>query len=133
FMLMGSNTGVIYTSLVFMIEQQIKLVLRAMDCVRQRAATAIQVRREAQDRFNQDIQRRSANKTWMTGGCANWFVDDKGVNRVLWPGYTWQYWQAVRNFDETEYEFTPAPINHERPATVRVAGDTSARIAAVMH
>jgi cation diffusion facilitator CzcD-associated flavoprotein CzcO len=133
FMLMGSNTGVIYTSLVFMIEQQIKLVLRAMDCVRQRAATAIQVRREAQDRFNQDIQRRSANKTWMTGGCANWFVDDEGVNRVLWPGYTWQYWQAVRNFDETEYEFTPAPINHERPATARVAGDTSARIAAVMH
>ena len=105
FMLMGSNTGVIYTSLVFMIEQQIKFVLRAMDCVRQRAATAIRVRQDAQDRFNEDIQRRSANKAWMKGGCANWFVDDKGVNRVLWPGFTWQYWRAARNFDETEFEF----------------------------
>jgi hypothetical protein len=115
FVLTGSNTGVAYTSLVFMIEQQIQFVLRAMDRVQQRAATSIRVREDAQDRFNADIQRRSAGKPWMTGGCTHWFVDDKGINRILWPGFTWQYWRAVRNFDETEFEFTGA----DHPRTVR--------------
>jgi cation diffusion facilitator CzcD-associated flavoprotein CzcO len=115
FVLTGSNTGVSYTSLVFMIEQQIQFVLRAMDRVQQRAATSIRVREDAQDRFNADIQRRSAGKPWTTGGCTNWFVDDKGINRILWPGFTWQYWRAVRNFDETEFEFTGA----DHPRTVR--------------
>jgi len=106
FFLMGGNSGVIYTSLVFMIEQQIKLVLRAMDRVQQRAAASVRVRQDAQDKFNEDIQRRSAKKVWVKGSCTNWFVDDDGVNRVLWPGFTWQYWRAARNFDETQYEFT---------------------------
>ena len=59
FFLMGPNTGVAHTSIVFMIEQQIKFVLRAMDGMQQRGADSIQVRQDAQDRFNEDIQRRS--------------------------------------------------------------------------
>ena len=59
FFLMGPNSGMAYTSIVFMIEQQIKYVLRAMDGMQQRAAASIQVRQDAQDRFNGDIQRRS--------------------------------------------------------------------------
>jgi cation diffusion facilitator CzcD-associated flavoprotein CzcO len=105
FFLMAGNSAVIYTSLVFMIEQQVKFALRAMDRVQRRAAASIQVRQYAQDRFNEDIQRRSAQKVWVKGGCTNWYVDAKGVNR-LWPGFTWQYWRAARNFDETAFEFT---------------------------
>ena len=77
FLLMGPNTGVAYTSIVFMIEQQIKYVLRAMDGMQQRAADSIQVRQDAQDRFNEDIQRRSAKRVWTNGSCTNWFVDSK--------------------------------------------------------
>jgi hypothetical protein len=114
FFLMGANTGITHNSIVFMIEQQIKFTLRAMDRVHQRAAASIQVREDAQDRFNENIQRRLAKRVWSTAGCTNWFVDDKGVNRVLWPGFAWQYWRATRNFDETEYEFTGA--DHARTA-----------------
>ncbi len=105
FLLMGPNTGVAYSSIVFMIEQQIEYVLRALDRVQQRAAASIHVRRDAQDRFNEDIQRRSAKRVWTNGSCTNWFVDATGANRALWPGFTWQYWRAARDFDETEFEF----------------------------
>jgi cation diffusion facilitator CzcD-associated flavoprotein CzcO len=121
FFLMGANTGIAHNSIVFMIEQQIKFTLRAMDGVHQRTAASIQVRQEAQDRFNEDIQRRLAKRVWSTAGCTNWFLDDKGVNRVLWPGFTWQYWRATRNFDETEYEFSRA--NH--PGTIGCAANIS--------
>jgi cation diffusion facilitator CzcD-associated flavoprotein CzcO len=106
FLLMGPNTGITHNSIVFMIEQQIKFALRAMDGMQQRAAASIQVRQDAQDRFTEDIQRRLTRRVWSTAGCTSWFVDDEGVNRVLWPGFTWQYWRAARNFDETEFEFT---------------------------
>jgi cation diffusion facilitator CzcD-associated flavoprotein CzcO len=118
FFLMGANTGITHNSIVFMIEQQIKFALRAMDGMQQRAASSIRVRQDVQDRFNEDIQRRLAKRVWSTAGCTNWFVDDKGVNRVLWPGFTWQYWRATRNFDETEYEFTRA----DHPRTIGCAG-----------
>jgi cation diffusion facilitator CzcD-associated flavoprotein CzcO len=120
FFLMGANTGITHNSIVFMIEQQIKVALHAMDGVQQRgAAASIQVRQEAQDRFNEDIQRRLTKRVWSTAGCTNWFVDDKGVNRVLWPGFTWQYWRATRKFDETEYEFAHV----DRPRTVARKGN----------
>jgi hypothetical protein len=64
------------------------------------------------------------------GGCTNWFRDSKGVNRVLWPGFTWQYWRAVRNFDDTDFEFTPPLITREQSAAARIVGVVSARIAA---
>src|SRR5262249_35713106 len=120
FVLMGPNSGVTYNSLVFMIEQQIQYVLRAIDCVQQRGASSIRVRQDVQTRFNAEIQRRSADKAWMNGGCTNWFVDDRGINRTLWPGFTWQYWRAPRNFDETEFEFAGA----DHPRTVRRSTDS---------
>ena len=114
FLLMGPNTGVAYSSIVFMIEQQIEYVLRALDRVQHRAAASIHVRRDAQDRFNEDIQRRSAKRVWTNGSCTNWFVDATGANRALWPGFTWQYWRAARDFDEAAFEFTPALISGGR-------------------
>ena len=60
FFLMGPNGAMTHNSIVFMIEQQIKLVLRAMDSMQQRAAASIQIRRDAQDRFNRHIHRRLA-------------------------------------------------------------------------
>ena len=91
-----------------MIEHQVEYVLRALDRVQERAATSIHVRRDVQDTFNEDMQRRSAKRVWMKGGCTNWFSDAGGANRALWPGFTWQYWRAARKFDESEFEFTDA-------------------------
>jgi cation diffusion facilitator CzcD-associated flavoprotein CzcO len=129
FFLMGPNSAVAHSSIVFMIEQQITFALRAMDGMQQRAADSIRVRQDAQDRFNEDIQRRLAKRVWSTAGCTNWFVDAKGVNRVLWPGFTWEYWRAVRNFDETEFEFTPA-LSTRRQSTAAGIGDAGAWITA---
>ena len=108
FLLMGPNTGVAYSSIVFMIERQIEYVLRALDRVHERGATSIHVRRDAQDSFNEEISRRSATRTWMTGGCTNWFTDATGANRALWPGSSWGYRQASRKFDDSAFEFAGA-------------------------
>ncbi|MET2910455.1 4-hydroxyacetophenone monooxygenase, partial [Mycobacterium tuberculosis] len=61
--------------------------------------------REAQDRFNQELQRRLAGSVWNSGGCRSWYLDEHGKNTVLWCGYTWQYWLTTRSVNPAEYRF----------------------------
>jgi hypothetical protein len=71
-------------------------------------ATWLEVRESAQARFTAEIQRRLAKGVWSTGGCTNWYLDAKGVNRTIWPGQTWRYWLATRAVRPTDFELITA-------------------------
>lgn len=109
FFLMGPNTGLGHNSIVFMLEQQIRYVLQAMELVDESGATALDVRQEAQDRYNVEIQRKLASSVWSTGGCTSWYLDRGGVNRALWPGSSWQYRRRTRTLDPAEFDLRVAP------------------------
>ncbi|MGF0314082.1 flavin-containing monooxygenase [Rhodococcus sp. IEGM1428] len=111
FFLLGPNTGLGHNSVVFMIEQQIKYVLRAVELVERSDADAMTVREQVQDRFDTEIQSKLRNGVWSTGGCTSWYLDSTGVNRTVWPGFTWQYWLRTRTIDPTEYELLQAKEN----------------------
>jgi cation diffusion facilitator CzcD-associated flavoprotein CzcO len=94
FFLLGPNTGLGHNSVVFMAESQIRYVsqcLRLLD-----RADELEVRAEVQQRFNAEIQRKLARGVWTEGGCKSWYLDAKGVNRTIWPGFTWEYWGRTK-------------------------------------
>lgn len=105
FFLLGPNTGLGHTSIVFMIESQIRYVAEAMGIVRKKGVDAIVPRSEIQAEYNRDVQRRLSGSVWNTGGCQSWYLDEHGNNRTLWPGYTWRYWLTTRRVRESEFEF----------------------------
>lgn len=105
FFLLGPNTGLGHTSIVFMIESQIRYVTQVMRAVRDHGVDAIVPRSEVQEQYNRDVQRRLSTSVWNTGGCQSWYLDEHGNNRTLWPGYTWRYWLSTRRLRESEYEF----------------------------
>ncbi|SDD59806.1 flavin-containing monooxygenase [Rhodococcus tukisamuensis] len=104
FFLLGPNTGLGHNSVVFMIEQQIRYALDAMRLVNDSGAEGISVRPGVQDRFNVDIQRKLSKGVWTNGGCVSWYLDVKGVNRTIWPGFTWQYWLRTRTVDPADFD-----------------------------
>ncbi|WP_370946112.1 flavin-containing monooxygenase [Amycolatopsis sp. cg5] len=106
FFLLGPNTGLGHNSVVFMIESQIRYALDAMKMVRRSRAEAFEVRPSVQAAFNAEIQRKLASGVWSTGGCTSWYLDSKGVNRTIWPGFTWQYWLRTRKVDTGDFELT---------------------------
>jgi cation diffusion facilitator CzcD-associated flavoprotein CzcO len=108
FFLVGPNTGLGHNSIVFMIESQLNYVLDALRTMDARGAGAIDVRPEAQARFNAAIQKRLRNTVWNSGGCASWYLDHTGRNTTLWPGFTWPFRRLLRNFDAEHYELSPA-------------------------
>jgi cation diffusion facilitator CzcD-associated flavoprotein CzcO len=105
FFLLGPNTGLGHTSVVFMIESQIHYVAEAIATVEKFGAQALAPSRSAQDRFNTELQDKLAGSVWNTGGCSSWYLDEHGVNRTLWSGMTWQYWRSTRSLRPAEYRF----------------------------
>ncbi|GAC1326593.1 MAG: NAD(P)/FAD-dependent oxidoreductase [Thermoleophilaceae bacterium] len=108
FMLLGPNTGLGHTSVVYMIESQITYVLDALRAMRTRGAAALEVREEAAERFNSEIEKQLEGTVWNTG-CASWYLDDTGRNGTLWPDWTWRFRQRTARFDEASYELRSAP------------------------
>jgi len=108
FMLMGPNTGLGHNSVVFMIEAQINYVIDALRTMKQRRAGVLEVRREAQEAYDAEIQRKLEGTVWNTGGCASWYLDATGRNSTIWPGFTWPYKRRTLRFDVEAYELRSA-------------------------
>ncbi len=106
FMLLGPNTGLGHNSVVFMIEVQIQHVLSCLRLLQDAGGEVIEPRPEAARRFNDRLQRRLRRAVWNEGGCNSWYLDDKGVNRTLWPGFTFEFWAGSRKADPAEYIVT---------------------------
>ncbi|WP_026360891.1 flavin-containing monooxygenase [Amycolatopsis nigrescens] len=104
FFLLGPNTGLGHNSVVFMIESQIRYVADAIRLVEKSSAAAIDPRAEAQEKFNVDIQRKLDKGIWTQGGCKSWYLDAKGVNRTIWPGFTWRYWLNTRRITAADFQ-----------------------------
>jgi cation diffusion facilitator CzcD-associated flavoprotein CzcO len=105
FFLLGPNTALGHTSVVIMIESQIRYVAQAIAAVDEYGAQALEPSTAAQQRYNDELQSDLAGTVWNTGGCRSWYLDEHGVNRTLWSGMTWQYWQATRSLKPSEYVF----------------------------
>jgi cation diffusion facilitator CzcD-associated flavoprotein CzcO len=104
FFLLGPNTGLGHNSVVFMIESQIRYVSQAMALADREGAAALDTRESAQAEFQSDIQRKLLGGVWTQGGCKSWYLDSRGVNRTIWPGFTWRYWLRTRKLDPESFD-----------------------------
>ncbi|TVR02503.1 MAG: NAD(P)/FAD-dependent oxidoreductase [Deltaproteobacteria bacterium] len=102
FLIVGPNTGLGHSSMVHIIESQITYVLDALRTIARTGANWIDVRQEAQDQWNADLQKRLAGTVWASG-CNAWYQSSHGRNTTLWPGFTWQFRQRTRRFDANAY------------------------------
>jgi cation diffusion facilitator CzcD-associated flavoprotein CzcO len=102
FFLLGPNTGLGHSSMVYMIESQIAHVLAALRHMGARGAETIEIRPEAQERFNADVDARMQGTVWNTG-CASWYLDDTGRNATLWPDWTWRFRRRAAELRTDDY------------------------------
>ena len=82
YMTTGPNTGVGTTSVVFMIEAQLQLILQAINAAGR--DQLIEVSAAAHDRYNQDIRTALQNTVW-AGDCLSWYKRPDGEIASLYP------------------------------------------------
>ena len=102
FLLMGPNTGLGHSSMVYMIESQIQYVLDAVKKMERLGWRSVEVKPEAQSRYNASVHAKLGDSVWHTG-CQSWYVNENGKNTTLWPGFTWQFRQQTQKFDSAQY------------------------------
>lgn len=103
FILNGPNTGLGHNSVVFMLEAQIRYVMDALAIMAREGLDMLEVKAPVEARFNRRLQRRLARTVWASG-CRSWYLDARGRNVTLWPGFTVEYWLRTRRVRLGDYE-----------------------------
>jgi cyclohexanone monooxygenase len=89
--------------MVYMLESQFNYVVDAMAQMRERDLHTVEVRREAQARWNEEVQQRLSRSVWNSGGCSSWYLDGNGRNSIMWPGFTFDFRRRTRRFEPAAY------------------------------
>ena len=108
FFMLGPNTALGHNSVVFMIEQQTKYIVTMLEEMDRRDAVAADATKQAQDEFNEEIQRLVEKGIWTQGGCTSWYLDSHGKNRTIWPKFTFQYWWETRKVEADDFTWEKA-------------------------
>ncbi len=103
FLMIGPNTGLGHSSMVFIIESQIHYIVQALRMMRERRLKSVEVKKDAQDLYNVEIQKKMEDTVWATG-CQSWYQTRDGKNTTLWPGFTFAFRAMMRRFDADAYE-----------------------------
>ena len=108
FLLYGPNTNLGHSSIVFMLERQVELVVQLCASMVEHGVAAVDVRPEVQARSNRALQDRLADTVWAEG-CGSWYVDASGRITNNWAGPTIRYWWEVLVPDPRDYEALRRP------------------------
>ena len=103
FLLVGPNTGLGHSSMVFMIESQVAYVLDAVKKMRALGLKAVDVKASTQARYNVRLQERLKGTVW-SSGCMSWYLTRSGKNTTIWPGFTFEFRLRTRRFDVGSYD-----------------------------
>jgi cation diffusion facilitator CzcD-associated flavoprotein CzcO len=107
FLLVGPNTILGHSSMIFMMESQFAYVLDAIRTIRARRLKYVEVRHDVEATYNDRLQKRLARTVWNTGGCVSWYMTRSGRNTVTWPGFTFEFRYMMRRFDPDSYLLAP--------------------------
>ena len=107
FLILGPNTGLGHSSMIFMMESQFTYVLDAIKTIRERRLKYVDVRPDVEDDYNERLQKRLSRTVWNTGGCQSWYLTRSGKNTISWPGFTFEYRLKLRRFDAANYQLAP--------------------------
>ncbi|MFC0626535.1 flavin-containing monooxygenase [Kribbella deserti] len=107
FLLVGPNTGLGHSSMVYMIESQVAYVLDAIKTMDRNRLAEVDVKPEVQSQFVDQVRSSMKNTVWTRGGCVSWYLDSQGRNTTLWPSFTFRFRALTKRFEPADYQTLP--------------------------
>lgn len=106
FFTFGPNSGPGHTSAMVYLEAEIAYAVEMIGLIVSRRLGSLEVRAEAQDVYNEWIQRRLRTTTWNSGGCQSWYLTDDGFNATMFPGFARTFCKLLADVDLHDYVAT---------------------------
>ncbi len=117
FMMLGPNTGLGHNSMIYMIESQTNYIMDAIQKMVKQDIKSIEVKRDVQDTFNREIQKKLEGTVWQSG-CKSWYVTEDGKNHTVWPGFTLEFRNRTKHIDLSKYILEKATARKPEPELV---------------
>ena len=116
FILYGPNTNLAHSSIVFMLESQVRYVMQCIETLREPAVATMDVRAERQQAYNRDVQERLDGTVW-TAGCDSWYTTASGKQTNNWPDFTFAFRRMTARLAREDYALeAPRRAPHGQPA-----------------
>jgi cation diffusion facilitator CzcD-associated flavoprotein CzcO len=116
FVLLGPNTGLGHSSVVYMIEAQLEHVLRALREMERAGIRAVEPTAAAQAAWVAEVDERMRGTVWTAGGCSSWYLDETGRNSTLWPDFSWRFRRRVARAGLAAYATRAAEPSSAQPS-----------------
>jgi cation diffusion facilitator CzcD-associated flavoprotein CzcO len=114
FLMLGPNTGLGHTSVVLMIESQLRQVVKVLQHMRARGLAAVEPTASAVRADVAEVDARMRGTVWVAGGCRSWYLDATGRNSTIWPGFATSFRMRLRRFRPADYTPLPARVETVR-------------------
>ena len=97
FMCYGPNTNTGHVSIIFMIESQIKFIIKSLKLIKKKNLKHIDVKQKAMSDYNLSIQKRLSTTVWASS-CQSWYKTSEGKILNNFPGFGFQYYLMMSNY-----------------------------------
>lgn len=114
FFIIGPNTGLGHSSMILMIEAQVRYIVSCISQMGRSGADTIEVREDVQRRYNAEIQQRLEGTVW-NSGCVSWYRTKGGKNTSLWPGHTFEFMRRTAAVRKDDYIWGQLPEDRGVP------------------
>lgn len=104
FFVTGPNTGIGHTSAIFIIEAQMRYIMRSIKEVEKNKAQAIEVLAEAENSYTTMIHSEMEKTVWKTGNCNSWYQSKSGHVIAMFPGFSFTYLKLAKNFKRKDHK-----------------------------
>jgi len=95
FYVLGPNTVLAHSSLIYMIECQVNYILQTMEKMAELKVNTIEPRQDRTIDFQSKMGDWTQGRNFSTQ-CRSWYKNSQGINFILWPVNLLQYWWMTR-------------------------------------
>ena len=97
FMCYGPNTNTGHVSIIFMIENQIKFIIKSLKLIKRKNLKHIDVKQRAMNDYNLAIQKKLSTTVW-AASCQSWYKTSDGKILNNFPGFGFEYYLMMSNY-----------------------------------
>lgn len=98
FVVTGPNTGIGHTSAIFVIESQMRYIMRCVEEVLVNGAVSIEPTELAEDNYSRMVHEEMAKTVWSYGNCESWYQNAKGKVIAMFPGFSFTFRRLCKAF-----------------------------------
>ena len=98
FMCYGPNTNTGHVSIIFMIENQIKFIIKSLKLIKRKNLKHIDVKQKAMNDYNLAIQKKLSTTVW-AASCQSWYKTSEGKILNNFPGFGFEYYIMIWNIN----------------------------------